>query len=324
MNFSLKGKKVLYLYMEFYGYHLKIKSELEKFGAHVDIFRMENFNHIFSFLNHTYPDAAKAYQNYNQSKLFTLYKNETYDYVFIVEAFTLSSYFLDKLKSNFKNSTFILYNWDGLKSCNYLPFMGYFEKVFSYDPVDCRNHESIKYLPLFFCQEYENVRNSGVEKDIDILFVGTLNSEKRYNFINKIREFSNDNQLVNYLFIYQRRRVYLRLLLKGKYYKNISHISLSMQQVVELFSRSRVVIDLPNPKNQGLTMRTFEVLGSGLKLITTNPNIKCEPFYDPKFIHLTDPQNIDIDLSFIRDYSPMPFNNISNYSLRNWLGNIFS
>ena len=41
------------------------------------------------------------------------------------------------------------------------------------------------------------------------------------------------------------------------------------------------VLDIEHPKQVGLTMRTFEVLASGRKLITTNRSIINHEFYDP-------------------------------------------
>jgi hypothetical protein len=97
-----------------------------------------------------------------------------------------------------------------------------------------------------------------------------------------------------------------------------------MDHIVNLFSRSKVVIDLPNPLNEGLTMRSFEVLGSGLKLITTNNNILNEPFYNPEYICVVNPEEINIELNFIKDGNSIPFSSIASYSLKNWLINIFA
>ena len=70
-------------------------------------------------------------------------------------------------------------------------------------------------------------------------------------------------------------------------------------------------------------MRTFEVLGSGRKLITTNKNIIKEPFYDEEYIYVLDPQKPLINKKFFdNDYKNIP-KVIDNYHIDNWVHNIF-
>ncbi|MGE4514729.1 MAG: hypothetical protein AB7E26_13095, partial [Chryseobacterium sp.] len=54
------------------------------------------------------------------------------------------------------------------------------------------------------------------------------------------------------------------------------------------------------PFQNGLTIRTFEVLASGKKLITTNSDITNYPFYSPENILVIDRENIQMNPEFFK------------------------
>ena len=49
---------------------------------------------------------------------------------------------------------------------------------------------------------------------------------------------------------------------------------MKINDIVSLYKESEVILDINHPGQNGLTMRTFEALGAGKKLITTNTEIK--------------------------------------------------
>ncbi|MEK5777604.1 lipopolysaccharide biosynthesis protein, partial [Acinetobacter nosocomialis] len=59
-----------------------------------------------------------------------------------------------------------------------------------------------------------------------------------------------------------------------------------MGEIVELYAKSNIILDISHPGQSGLTMRTFEAIGAGKKLITTNTNIKEYPFYNANNIFI--------------------------------------
>ena len=67
--------------------------------------------------------------------------------------------------------------------------------------------------------------------------------------------------------------------------------ALSSNEVNDVFVKSKAVIDCPLPKQNGLTMRTFETLALGKKLVTTNKNIAFYDFYTPQNIFIVDGVN---------------------------------
>ena len=48
--------------------------------------------------------------------------------------------------------------------------------------------------------------------------------------------------------------------------------------IIDIFKKSRAVLDIPIAGQNGLTMRTFECLAMKKKIVTTNENIKQYAF----------------------------------------------
>ena len=71
-------------------------------------------------------------------------------------------------------------------------------------------------------------------------------------------------------------------------------------------------------------MRTFEAIGSGKKVITTNSEVKKYPFYSPDVFYVVDRNNIVLDKTFFT--SPIADITESMYykcSIEGWLSDVF-
>ena len=107
-------------------------------------------------------------------------------------------------------------------------------------------------------------------------------------------------------------------------YSKLSFNSLNSDQMIDLYDKSEVILDISHPYQSGLTMRTFEAIGAGKKLITTNMNIKKYPFYNENNIYLIDRENIQIDLNFFKNkYLHLSDELYESYSIDGWLYDIF-
>ena len=54
---------------------------------------------------------------------------------------------------------------------------------------------------------------------------------------------------------------------------------MGLTSVATLTKQARIVVDVPDKIQSGLTMRTFEALGARKKLLTTNMNIRSYSFF---------------------------------------------
>ena len=70
-------------------------------------------------------------------------------------------------------------------------------------------------------------------------------------------------------------------------------------------------------------MRTFESLGAGRKLITTNPEIRKYPFYNQDNICVIDRKNIVLNTNFFKtEFIPLEKSLLESMSLKGMLEEI--
>ena len=88
---------------------------------------------------------------------------------------------------------------------------------------------------------------------------------------------------------------------------------------MDIFKKSRCILDAPQAGQTGLTIRTIECLGAKRKLITTNTDIRYYDFYNESNILIFD-DNVDVNSAFFtNDYQDIPEEIYEKYSLRSWL-----
>ena len=104
----------------------------------------------------------------------------------------------------------------------------------------------------------------------------------------------------------------------------ISFNSLSHQEIINIYRDSKTILDINHPGQNGLTMRTFETLGSGRKLVTTNENVKRYPFYDANNIWVIDRENPQFDAAFFSsEFLPIQEDFYQSMSLNGWIQEVF-
>ena len=105
--------------------------------------------------------------------------------------------------------------------------------------------------------------------------------------------------------------------------RDLMHISVGripQDEVIDLYQNTIAVLDIEHINQNGLTIRSMEVLGAGLKLITTNKNIINEDFFSEKSIMVIDRQNIKMDSTFFDHDQISPLD--KKYTLKLWLSHI--
>jgi len=331
----LDGKRVLFLGYEHYDYHVKVRQALEDTGAIIDYFSVVKYHTaweklIYAFLRNT---STKLFLDYNRAYSRSILKktrNRQYDYVLVIQGFQMPDEFYIELRRRNPKAIFLNYHWDAVTKTIYgnslLDIVPFFDKVYSFDRKDCETYEELHYLPLFYTEEYEKLRkdSSSVLQDIDLLFIGGVCKYRRYQYIKDIEKicFEQGIRFVPYLHVC--RRYYWRSMLKGRKLSDVHFKPLSRKEIVELYRRSKTILDSPCHIETGINMRIFEALGAGKKLITTNSNIAKEPFYDEENISIIDPDNLSLDVDFIRRPQSNWSHKIEDYSISNWVRKLFS
>ena len=113
---------------------------------------------------------------------------------------------------------------------------------------------------------------------------------------------------------------------KNKNEKNITWFTdvLPRKETIRIMNDSKVLLDIAQPKQEGLSFRIFETLVLEKKIITTNPSVSTYDFYNPNNIFIWQNENtIPAKEFFTTPYSPVPDDVVKKYSLENWIQRIF-
>jgi len=320
---NIQNKRILYISTIWFHYDKLVINKLIELGGIVDTFRIDIdsiYLDIYEKLRLSHAQDAFVKKYYDQILL-----KKDYDYVLVRYGFQLEAERIEKLRILNPKAKFINFHWDSIKpQYNYCPIIKYFDKVYSFDYRDCQNHEDIEYLPLFYMDEYATCENNEDNKKIDILFVGSWRNTERYNLINLTQKMCKENNLRFHYYLYSPLKTQIYFYKDhGLIQKEATSKILSHTEILKLFAISKTVIDFPSSFQTGLTMRCFETLAAGLKLITTNRSIIAEPFYNPEFINVIDTANFTLDIDFIKKTPTssmiMP---LKDYSLRNYINKL--
>ena len=325
---SLKNKKILFFSIQTFNLQIHIKNKLEEFGAEVFYFdeRPTNNNLVKGILRVNRKLLIKSTNKYYNNILKSIY-DINFDYLFVIRGEVIPPFFLEKIRIKNQKCKFIYYNWDSFSNLpNPISILKYFDKCFSFDPFDSDKF-NLLFRPLFYLDSFK--KNNSFPIKFDILFLGTAHSD-RYFVSEFVNSWAKENNLNSFFYYYiQNRIVYLYKFIFDKSFKKfdfkkLNFNSLSIEEIVSLYNSSNVILDINHPNQKGLTMRTFEALGSQKKLITTNSEIFRYSFFNKNNIQVIDRNNIKLNLDFFNTkYKEIPDSVYSKFSLSYWIYNIF-
>ncbi|MGN7821869.1 hypothetical protein ACTJJB_17195 [Chitinophaga sp. 22536] len=328
----LAGKKILMICPRFFGYEKKIVAKLEELGADVVYYdeRLKN--------TATAKIAIRFFRGGIKKRITKYYNNilvETastkFDYIFFVNPETVLPELLEKFREKFQTARFILYMWDSLRikpvARELLP---YFNRIYSFDRNDTLINPSIKFRPLFFTDEFDIAGEKAVVQNrYDWCFFGTVHSD-RYSVIRDLCRRSGEMNMRVFVFMYLQGKFvfYFRKLfersLPGAKIEEFSFSPMTRTEISEIVNSSVAVLDIQHYDQTGLTIRTFEILGMGKKMITTNPDIVNYDFYENDNIWVIDRKKPEVPAHFFTTPSvPVAADIRHKYSLTGWIEEIF-
>lgn len=326
----LKGKRILFFSAKAFGIPENIVATLEKFGATVDYYDERPANTFaVKALIRLNRNLIASYINMYHNKIICETKDVHYDFIFFIKGESFSEHNLKRLFALHPEAITVIYHWDSIaNNRNALNLLPNFDFAYSFDKPDCEKLQ-IRFLPLFYFDEYKDVALSDSEKKYDLLFVGTTHSD-RYRFITNIVSQINalGGRCYTYFF-FQGRIMFYRAKLQNKEMRNLSlkdvHLKpMSKSQLLDLYRQSRIIVDIQHPKQTGLTLRCMEAIGAKKKLITTNVNIKGYDFYNPNNILVVDRMDPKVDQDFLSsEYKELPESIYEKYSISSWVKTIF-
>ena len=330
MDNALDSKDVLFIAPVFYDYHTKIQKALQERGASVTFFPEMEYSVAFRIIGKLFPGYMELLIKRHHAKILTHAKNMAYDKVFVIRGGFFTEEFMGSLKKILPDAEFVLYEWDSLRQNNYRHLLPFFDKVKTFDRPDA-DSLGISYQPLFYTSEYAELRQVVEERkdgQIDLAFIGAFHSD-RLEIVKRFHDLLDREGLVFKSHLFIKRIPLLRMLLSGQIkvsdLKYLSTYSLDKYGVVEIYRQSNTILDIELNIQSGLSIRTIETVGAGLNLITTNPHVTYEPFFDSTRIQVVDRAELDIDIDFFaRSKVRYPYKHYDNYSLENWVEQVFN
>lgn len=326
---TLHGKKILFLTANFFNYEVAIIKRLKELGAEVDFFNERPSDSVFTkgiirVKSSLYETKIRSYYQ----KILHKINNKNYDFFLLIKGETIPHFFLEEFAEKNPNATKIFYSYDAADEYpKFLKLYPYFDKNFTFEPKDAVKF-NLHFRPLFFIDEYRNSPKKS-KKEFHLIFIGSAHTD-RYIIGEKVREKCNSYHLKTYFYYFAPgktafflKKIFDKTLRKFDI-KKLSFNKLSHQEIIGKYQKSFSVLDINKPFQNGLTMRTFEALASGRKLITTNSDIQKYVFYNPQNVLIIDRSNIQIPKSFFEtEFQSIPEKTLEMMSLDSWLHCLF-
>jgi len=323
-------KKVLFITPDYMDYTDIIRNGIAGyFDAEVHLITITGKD-----LNFTYKNSLHRLQNFfsklflkrNQKKVF--YNKMIKEKLEIV--FDQHSYFEDILilrpdlikehLAFIKNygKRLIAYFWD---SFSRIPegkkTIQYFDKFFSFEPKDVKDHDLL-FLPNFYSPDLSINKNE--QQQFDLSCVASY--DDRLDTLERILVSLRPLDLKTNINIIATKTI-------GTQNKNEKSITwfadvLPRKETIRIMNDSSVLLDIAQPKQEGLSFRIFEAMILEKKIITTNQSVITYDFYNPNNIFIWQNEStIPPKEFFSTPYSFISDEIVKKYSLQNWVNKIF-
>ncbi|MEO6079198.1 MAG: hypothetical protein ABIQ86_05405 [Steroidobacteraceae bacterium] len=318
MSEGVAQRRVLVVGRDYFFYTQEIISEMRRtFGAHITFVPITPPRLVWRILELLGSGIAIRWLERYHHSFIRRFSKERFDVVLFIQVHQIG-HLVRIYREALSGARFVLYYWDSLRTHDYLPYVGYFDQVFSFDPQDVGKHPELRYLPLFYATRFRELRAPG-RRSWDLAFVGVASSMRRYEQLAAFEDWARHSGLRFNKYLVVSPIFFLRMLLRGRRLRSVHFRWLAPEQVVDIYRSAVAIVDLPNNSQSGFTMRTFEALGAHRKLITTNEAILKEDFHTRESIYVIGGSHGDFpDLSFLESepvFSPA----LEGYCIRKWV-----
>ena len=327
----LKNKNILMFSNTFFNYEVFIVEKLQEKGANVDFYNERPSNNlVIKAIIRLKKGLLKVSIDNYYKRILEKIKNKKYDILFLIKGEVIPKFFLERIIEKNPEIQMFYYNYDSFtNNPNVLDILPFFHYKYTFDHDDSKKY-NLAFRPLFYCNNYKNVKSFYNKKYLyDVLFIGTAHSD-RYIVAEAVKKHIKkyNREAFNYYYIPSKWVYWFKYFFDSTFfkfdYKKLSFKMLSHSQITNLYNKANCILDINHPNQVGLTMRTFEALGAGKKLITTNPSISKYSFYNSSNIMIIDRENVEIDDSFFDsqfvEYSDQELHRMS---LDGWIEDIF-
>lgn len=263
----------------FYNYQKEIISSLKKQNHHIVFLPEKRINGLLRQLLKLFPTLANYLIHREEKTALKKIKDIKIDLFFLIRGGNISESFILKLKKNNPDIYFLAYQWDSMhNNPNFLGIKKYFNKIYSFDFFDCKQY-SFNYLHLF----YDSIFQHAVKKKdpfiYDYIFIGSFTKE-RYFELKYFRKLFKELNLKFKFILVADPVEYIGFVMRTKDISlPVNFLGVGRKKLLSLYTRSKLILDIPSSNQSGYTMRTIESLALGKKIITTNDtSVTCKSF----------------------------------------------
>jgi len=327
---NFRSKRILLIAPIGY-YSEAIEQALRAKGAIVDCYEERPALNVLAKTMIRY--SPRLIRNYTQAYfdgIINATRWNNYDFVLLIRAEAVTRKFIVELRACHKNAAILLYQWDSMTlTRGPIDKLDLFDRTFSFDKRDCSTY-SMTFLPLFYIDDYRDIKRTPADPQYDFLFVGTIHSD-RFKMIRQIEQYAHSRSMSCYFYMYIPapllfyKMKYFERKLSGARKSQFKFFHLSKCETVHAVENAKILIDSEHPAQLGLTMRTIEALGARRKLVTTNRDVVNYDFYHPNNILVVNREGVQIPDSFIESkYVDVERNTYRKYCVHEWASTIFS
>ena len=283
--------------------------------------KLENIFHRFfrKDIQYIHKIYTKNFNNHSQKKLRELKKCKTkFDYCLFIRGDLVPEFVIKHARSISKKM--VDFQLDGLSvSSKILDYQKYFDDIFVFDPDDVKKYPeaALHFLPNCYFGEPD----FSIPSEIDLLYIGQYLDERNVQLKN-LHQYLEEHQLsyTSHTSLY-RGRDFIPL-----HHKILHHkISTTYQENIDFVKKSKTLIDFKRDEHDGLSLRFFEAMQYGKKIITDNFSVKNYDFYHPNHIFVTDFVHLDGIVDFLnKPYQSLPSELVEKYSFKNWINTILN
>lgn len=233
---------------------------------------------------------------------------------------------LARIKQIAANIRIIIYKWDSLaqKPIDEVA-LEVADRVYSFDPEDCRANGLLTHLPLFHSHAVNKMANEKPAKPLyEFVFVGTAQWH-RVRVLAKLIQILRSQERSFYFYLVSQSAIHhviykIAAMFYG-YNGSLKRESLSYDEYLQAIEKSLCVVDIEYPNQTGLTMRSIEVLFSKSSIMTTNTSIREYCFFDigGVFVFNEDDMHLPSRADLEQKKNSRMF---SDYSIRTWVSSL--
>lgn len=320
---NINGKKLLFIGTGLYDYDEDLISGFKKRGAIISYFSSNYASRLKRILDilglHSLGRKIMAPRI---SRLIDAMPSDI-DYIFIIKGLYFRKTHIEQLKNKYPSCPTVLYQWDSVKNLNNWDLLhSSFSTILTFDREDALAY-GLKFRPLYY---RERNNNRKIKIDYDLSFVG-ISSPYRERIVKRIKnELDKANVVYKIIIVKSKLRFFVERYLSHRISKYDSNLYLtrpfSYKEYSDIVMSSNVILDIPDERQSGLTMRTIESIGFEKKLLTTNKDVINYGF-NVDCYRLLDLTAYSLDIDFLKERKTAYYNS-DNFTRDAFLDDIIS